>query len=403
MGIDQALERALTPEEKAHLIGLATAGNGNNPGQLVTTKENSAAHAVLVKLSDVQPKPVRWLWQGRMPLGKVSILDGDPGFGKSLISIDIAARVSKGREMPNAAIPDLKSPAGVVFLSAEDDPQDTIRPRLDVAGADLTRIVLLCSVRKETELCLPSVADLEAIREAVKAANAALVVIDPLMAYLPTEVNSHIDQDIRRSLAPVASLAAELEIAVLVIRHLNKASGGNPLYRGGGSIGIIGAARSGLLATKDPDDEAKYILSVTKSNLARLSPSLSYSIEETYAEVPYLLWHGTTEHTAASLLADQAANQDDRSALQEAIDFLQEVLAEQPKPANEILKQARKDGIAEKTLRRAKGKLKIWTKPKEYQGERYWGLPSHSWPVLAKTPSLGHPESMTETDQVGRD
>ena len=104
------------------------------------------SRAVVVKLADVTPEPVRWLWPGRIPLGKLSILDGDPGLGKSLITLDLAARVSAGRPMPDGTLPDLDGPAGVVLLTAEDDPADTIRPRLDAAGADCSRIVLLKDV-----------------------------------------------------------------------------------------------------------------------------------------------------------------------------------------------------------------------------------------------------------------
>jgi hypothetical protein len=231
-----------------------------------------------IKLCDVQPKPLRWLWHSRIPLGKVTVLDGDPGLGKSLLSIDIAACVSTGRPMPNSATADFPEPAGAVLLSAEDDPEDTIQPRLALVGADLNRIVLLQAVPREDGLSMPTIADLSAITQAVKLVNAKLVVIDPLMAYLPAETNSYRDQDIRRSLAPLAAVAAELNISVLVIRHLNKTSNTNPIYRGGGSIGIIGAARSGLMVAKDPDDDSRCILSVAKSNLAKLPASLSYEI-----------------------------------------------------------------------------------------------------------------------------
>src|SRR5262249_43767522 len=152
-------------------------------------------------------------------------------------------------------------------------------------GADNRRIVLLTAVKHSDEsLSLPTIADLDAIRESIWAVDAKLVVIDPLMAYLPAETNSYRDQDIRRGLAPLAALAAELNVAILVIRHLNKTSSNNPLYRGGGSIGIIGAARAGLLVVRDPNDEDRYILTITKLNIAKKPPSLAYTIKANAAE-----------------------------------------------------------------------------------------------------------------------
>jgi RecA-family ATPase len=205
--------------------------------------------------------------------------------------------------MPDGVDSQLDAQAGVVLLSAEDDPADTIRPRLEAAGADLSRIIMLAGLRDGDSVRLPTLTDLDAIKHAIAQVNAKLVIVDPLMAYLPGKVDSYRDQDVRRILAPLAALAAETGAAVLVIRHLNKTEGKNALYRGGGSIGIIGAARSGLLVAKDPEDEERRILAVTKSNLAKTPPALAYRIATTADEIPYLVWEGTTDYTAASLLA----------------------------------------------------------------------------------------------------
>lgn len=234
----------------------------------LNVEQSSRNSLVLTKLSDVTPQPVRWLWRGYIPLGKVTIIDGDPGLGKSLISLDIAACISKQRPLPDGTLADLDEPTGTVILSVEDDLADTLRPRLDVADADVERIVHLTAIHEENGERIPTLADLDAIRTAIKTVKAKLVIIDPLMAYLPGDANSHKDQDIRRNLAPLAKLAAETGVAVMVVRHLNKSEGKNPLYRGGGSIGIIGAARSGLIVAKDSEDENRRILAVSKSNLA---------------------------------------------------------------------------------------------------------------------------------------
>jgi RecA-family ATPase len=363
--VDPQIETLLRQDLRSVLAELK---RRRDPAQAANT-------AVLLKISDVKPKKLRWLWPSRIPLAKITIEDGDPGLGKSLISIDIAARLSKGRPMPNAASAELE-PAGAVFLSAEDDPEDTIQPRLALVGADLARMVLLQAVKHEDGLSsFPTIADLNAIREGIKEVGAKLVVIDPLMAYLPAETNSYRDQDIRRSLAPLAALAADLDVAILVIRHLNKTSNSNPIYRGGGSIGIIGAARSGLMVAKDPDDDSRCILSVAKSNLAKLPASLAYRIMSNQAEIPFIDWLGTTQHTAASLLHDQADSEEDRSAVKDAEDFLMEYLKDMPRKAGDVLKAMRPAGISEKTLRRAKIRLKIQSKKSDFQGEYFWSLP----------------------------
>ncbi len=231
--------------------------------------------------------------------------------------------------MPDSTASDLCEPAGVVILSAEDDLSDTIRPRLEAAGADLARIVALTAVNTGDNTRLPMLSDLDAIKHAIAQVNARLVIIDPLMAYLSSKIDSYRDQDIRRSLAPLAALAAETGVAVLVIRHLNKNGSGNALYRGGGSIGIIGAARSGLLVAKDPEDEGRQILAVIKANLAKRAPSLAYRILATN-EIPYLSWEGPTGHTASSLLANQGEDGEGGSTLKEAKEFLWEMLVDGP-------------------------------------------------------------------------
>lgn len=126
------------------------------------------------------------------------------------------------------------------------------------------------------------------------------------MAYLSGKVDSHRDQDIRSALSPLAALAAEMKVTIFMVRHLNKSGGGNPLYRGGGSISIIGAARSGLLVARDPEDEDRRVLAVTKSNLAKIPFALAYRVVANTSEVPSILWEGATEYTATPLLVTQA-------------------------------------------------------------------------------------------------
>ncbi len=310
-----------------------------------TPKDAPQERSIVVNLSEVTPSPVHWLWPGRIPLGKLTVMDGDPRLGKSLISLDLAARVTTARPMPDGSLSDLTGPGGVLILSSEDQPEDTIVPRLILAGADLARVGFFRAIgMPDGSERMVSIADINRLREALQGQHARLLIIDPLMAFLPSTVNSFRDQDIRSVLGPLIALAAELGVALLVIRHLNKTFMTNALYRGGDSIGIIGTARRGLLVALDPDDPTKKrrILVATKANLAALPSSMAYYTEKT---------------------PDGA-----RSALEDARSFLVDALADGPIPANVLFREAGQTGIAVRTLHRAKGQMGVKTRKTGHPG-----------------------------------
>ncbi|WP_273843177.1 AAA family ATPase [Rubrobacter calidifluminis] len=354
--------------------------------------------ACVTPLDAVEPEEVSWLWPGRIPLGKITLIDGDPGTGKSAMTTDLAARVTRGRMWPDGA----QCPAGgVVLLSAEDGLADTIRPRLDAAGADTSKILALTAVRDERgherQLAIPE--DLDLIEDAVRSVGALLVVIDPLMAYLAGDVNSHRDQDVRRALAPLAHLAERTGAAVVVVRHLNKAQGGNPIYRGGGSIGIVGAARAGMLVAKDPEDERRRVLAPVKSNLAPPAPSLLFSLTQAHKSGAVRVeWHGESNHDAASLLS-APQDPEERSALDEAKELLGELLADGEVEASAVMAEARRAQISERTLKRAKRELGILSERrgdcnKRGGGTWFWKLPA----IKSAKPKPWH--SKSETDRT---
>jgi hypothetical protein len=347
----------------------------------------------LILLADVESRPVRWLWPGRLPLGKLTVLDGDPGLGKSAITLDVAARVSAGRPLPDGAASDLDGPRGVVLLSAEDGLADTVRPRLLAAGADLARVVALTSVLDHSRPRgsgppsrltprLPTLADLPAICRATAAVGAALVVVDPIMAHLPRGANGRADADVRRLLARLAGLAQAQDLSILVVRHLTKVGRGNPLYRGGGSIGIIGAARSGLLVARDPADptNARRVLASTKANLALSPASLAYHLAPADPSDGTgslrVVWEGPSDHTAATLLdAAPDRDPDGPAALSASQDVLRTLLADGPKLATAVQAEARLAGVSGGTLRRACHALGIRPRKDGYQGAWVWELP----------------------------
>ena len=334
-------------------------------------KKDESEPPVGVLLSEVKIEKVTWLWENRIPLGKITILDGDPGMGKSLLTLTIAARLTTGKPLPGQTTV-LKG--GVLILSAEDGLGDTIRPRLEAAMADLTQIVALKYLPDwEGEKTVSSIPiEIPTIRDAIKRVRAKLVIVDVLMAYLANDTNSFRDQDIRLALAPLSEMASRECVAVICVRHLTKAPGGNPLYRGGGSIGIIGGARAGLLVAKDPKHPTVTVLAQTKSNLGPPMPSLSFQVKANQNGVPYIVWKGESQETAGSLLASTVGDDEQRGALAEAQKFLSRELQGGQVRRTDLQEAAKKAGIAYRTIQRAKHLLGVKSQKVGTGDKCYW-------------------------------
>jgi len=278
---------------------------------------------ISVLVAEVKKENVQWLWVWRIPRGKLALLDGDPGVGKSVLSQDLAARVSAGQPMPLQDQP--AQPGHVVIVTAEDSTADTIRPRLETAGANLQRVSVMSTIKdKHGERGFRVPDDLPLLEKEIRRLGAVLVILDPLMAFLPANVNSWRDQDVRRALAPLAKMAERTGAAVLVIRHLNKKPGITAIYRGGGSIGIAGAARSALLIAPDPHDPSVRVLTSVKSNLARTPHPLAFRIVKADNGSAKVVWVGKTHYTADELLNP------DTSPHGEAVAFLRKTLERGP-------------------------------------------------------------------------
>jgi AAA domain len=328
-----------------------------------------------VCLDDVKGTSVEWLWPGRLPAGKLAILDGDPGLGKSSLTLDMAARISTGRPMPGE-LDAQRPPADVVLLSAEDGLADTVRPRLEAAGADLTRIFAMDAVptgpgRPGRPPVFPD--DVGWLHDLIVMKGVRFVIIDPLMAFLGLSVNAMNDQNVRQALFPLSRLAETTGAVILVVRHLNKNTQGSALYRGGGSIGIIGAARIGLLVSQDPDDSGGRLLAVTKSNLAAKPKTLRFRVTAEDGR-PRLLWQGESDLAAEDLLQPEAPT--DAPAFADAIEFLRVALGAGPVRVPELFEEAHGLGLTDITLRRAKAALgaTAFARPTETGKEWYWSL-----------------------------
>jgi putative DNA primase/helicase len=332
------------------------------------------------RLSEIAPERVLWLWQKYIPLGKHSELMGDPGLGKSIASTDIAARLTSGRAMPDGSTPELDGPCGVVFMAAEDDPADTIRPRFDAAGGSAELVEILHWAGEDEEHShIPSVADLKLIAEAVADLNAKLLVIDPLTAHLPDGINMNRDNEVRRALAPLVRFLRQRGCASLAVRHLNKDQAMQAIYRGAGSIGLTGLARASFLVAPDPDDPAgeRRVMAPGKINLGRKPEALPYEIVTSLMGQPLLRWgKPRADVTAANLLGASVGSGEDRSSLDEAKAVLTDILAAGSLPSETVKQEALVAGVSAATLRRAKDALGIKAVKDGPTGKWLWGPPN---------------------------
>lgn len=335
--------------------------------------EPRAAGAVLRCFSDIAPEPLHWLWPGRIPLGKLSLFAGDPGLGKSLVTLDIAARVTCGSEWPDGRTN--IQPGNVILLSAEDDLNDTIRPRLEAAGADLSKAHILQAVRRskhngDTALEHFSLeTDLVALQDAAASlGNVRLIVIDPISAYLGG-TDSYKNAKVRGLLAPLAELSRSLQIAMIAVDHLSK-SNRPALYRPNGSIGFTAAARAVWLFAKSPDDPSQRLMLPGKMNLSADQEGLSYALREERPGVVVVIWGQTVRFSADAILQPEAV--EEKSERLEAMEWLREQLSTGPVSAKQIRTDAHRAGLSWSTVRRAKDALGITSGKEGFEGGWYW-------------------------------
>lgn len=338
--------------------------------------------ACAVPLASIRRERVEWLWRERVPIGMLTLLIGDPGLGKSLWTLALASEVSR-------------TGSGVLILSAEDHAGATIRPRVEAAGGDLNRIHVV-TVRRdglEDGLALPD--DAPQLAELVAGQDARLVVVDPLMAHLPESVNSWRDQSVRRAMAPLHRIAQQHGSAVVVVAHLNKARGGDPLYRVGGSIGIPAAVRSALLLARDPSDEErgrKRVLAHVKCNVAPQAESLACEVQpillesDERIETARMVVTGTSDVLAKELL--DLPTSEEKTERVEAMDFLRAELAYGPRHVQGLRVAATGAGLSWRTIERAKGDLGVKSHRvggAAGEGRWEWSLPRESKAATTNT------------------
>lgn len=325
-------------------------------------------HPKWKRLHEHAPKPTQFLWSQRIPIGAITVLEGDPGTGKSSLLADIGARVTSGAAMPFESC--VREPAGVVLLSGEES-LDKIACSYHASGGDCSRVVVL---GHDAQIALPD--GIEELRSAANAVQASFLVIDPVTDFLGVNINH--DQAVRRALSPLAALATELQLAVVLVRHLTKSARSKAVYAGGGSIAFAGLARSVLLVGSSPVEPEQYVVTVSKSNVAAPS-SVAYKMEHSAEHnAMKIQWNGSVDTRADELLAKH--DPDKLSQLEESQLGLYGFLEAGPLKATQAFKLAARQGISRTTLKRAKRILGVKTIKRGFGSEQvwWWCLPQDS-------------------------
>ena len=342
--------------------------------QLKNSDSDSEQLLPVVRMADVQAKKVDWLWANRIALHSLTILEGIEGVGKSTLLCAIATGITRGQGLPES---EPVAPANVLWLSAEDDLERVLKPRLEAAGADSARVLAIGEPFTLDER------GLFGLRAAIATHSAKLVIIDPIFAFTRGDANR--GHDSRALTSELKRIAEQFACSICLVRHVGKSKGlGDPRAAGLYSIEWRAAARSVLLIGADPDQPHKRAITQTKNNLGPPAGSLGYVIESD-PDSPSgarFYWTGQSDLTAERILS-QVRNDGEEEATgrREAVEFLKETLADGPRPAKEIQTEARQCGISERTLNRAKAALGVQSKK---QGGTFGGRRDWLWELPAE-------------------
>ena len=307
---------------------------------------SNSRHLVTRRMSDIEMRPIRWLWKKRIALGKLGLLAGQPGLGKSQLTCSLAALVSTGALFPDGA----ESPIGsVILLTCEDDPEDTIRPRLEAAGADTSKVHIIDIVADivDGEALARGVdlsRDVELLRaEVVRIGDVRLIVIDPISAFVG-KVDAHKNHEVRGLLSPLAALASDLGPSIMMVAHLNKGNAdGNAMSRVSGSGAFVAAARSAWLVEKDPDDEdgCRRLMVPLKNNIGDDNTGFAYALETVRLtdeiETSRVRFDGIVQMKASELLSRQAGDSEQHNLTDDAVDFLEMFLSAGAQSSKEVV------------------------------------------------------------------
>jgi len=311
----------------------------------------------LIRMSDIATEQVQWLWYPYIPFGKVTIIQGDPGEGKTSFVLAMIALLTNGEPLPeeDAASP----PINVIYQSAEDGLADTIKPRLEQSGADCSRVLVIDESDKELTLCD------ERLEQSIRETGARLIVLDPLQAYLGDGVDMHRANEVRPVFKRLCAMADRTGCAVILIGHMNKAQGLKSSYRGLGSIDFRAAARSVLLVGRLKSDPSVRVVAHDKSSLAPEGKSIAFSLD---AENGFQ-WKGYCDSTVDEVLSGTGSVQTKTMQMEQE---LKELLSK-PVPVEEVFRRAKELGISERTVNIAKKNVGVLAV--KHANHWYWQLP----------------------------
>lgn len=326
-------------------------------------------HKLFDYYSNVRQRRVDWLWFPYIPYGKLTVLQGDPGDGKSTFILQIAALLSKGLPMPDGYR--VKESQNIIYQCSEDNLADTVKPRLISAGADCSRIAFI--IDDDERLTLED----DRIEETMAATQARLCIIDPIQAYMAQDYDMQNAIRMRTVLGRLSDLAEKYQCAVILVGHMNKSSGSKDLYRGLGSIDIAAIARSVLMIVRDNENrELRYMVPV-KSSLAPEDRAIGFSLTRESG----FQWNGLCSVDVNTLLEDES---DNGNKLTLACKYLEELLSSRDMSSKEVYDRMSRMNIGKRTVANAKQKMRVTSYRKN--NVWYWKLPAI---VDYETPSTG--------------
>lgn len=297
----------------------------------------------IISMDEVQAEEIKWLWKPYIPLGKLTIVQGDPGEGKTTFVLQLAAQLSQGRDFDGSM--EISEPMNVIYQTAEDGLADTVKPRLLSADADCSRIKVIDDSEKSLYM------DDERLEIAIREQNAKLLILDPLQAYLGDRVDMNRANEAREMTKRLSAMAERTGCAVILVGHMNKGSGAKAAYRGIGSIDFFAIARSVLLVGRTPNDSSVRAIVQIKNNLEKEGEPMAFRLGESGFQ-----WMGEFDVSADELLSG-GANADKHKI---AIDFLQNILSDgEEVPASSVFTQARTLGVSKRTIENVKQELGV--------------------------------------------
>lgn len=318
--------------------------------------ENLNCELKLINMEDIKCENVEWLWYPFVPYGKITIIQGDPGEGKTILVLQMIAKLTKGESIING---ETKEPINVIYQTAEDGLSDTIKPRLVAANADCSKVLVIDD--KETPLTMLDVR----LEKAIAETGARLVVLDPIQGFLGADVDMHRANEIRPVMKHIAEIAEKYRCAIILVGHMNKNSNGKSSYRGLGSIDFQAAARSVLIVGRVKGEPEVRVVCHVKSSLAPEGKSIAFRLDKKEG----FQWIGEYDVSVDDLLAADNRGQ----KVREAKEFLKEILKSGSMTQKEISEEAESHGIKNKTLWNAKSDLKV--ESVKIGNQWFWMLP----------------------------